>query len=868
MSPNNVPAPTFPGGLRPCTGTGQCETPQGEVGECVQEECLPLCQDQAGMNCGQYAGQCERQSAQITAACCKTCSLAAGNNECSNTAIGGSCVINHMHGTCTANGCVSSTSQCGGQVCTAPACHSPTCALNACGVTKLPDGTNCGGINECYDGSCLLPGGGAAGGSCVFSSDCTAITEECRDSACHYGRCVAAFVSNSLRRTCGQMREGTCVDGRCEGSTAECMNLVDNTPCADGRCVGGICQSTYCPEGGSCMTSTNVPGVCRSGNCEETGPCSRYDMCSGCQSVRHTDGVTWTSLRIACTYDNYYGECYGDSGPCRVQLPTTTNTGTQPVWGGTNSVYGTPPPTVQQQEGVQWKIRRSLLSSTEADAGLCIDNNATSECSSLAGKNQWLQFQLGMILPVGVIKIRNSPSWCGQRMVCGERCGNVTCASNPGFEIRVGTQPCVVGSTCNVNPICATYSDNTGETPTTTVICRPAAEQATDRKGSVQQSSDVFGNYMQVVLVDAGSTTDNRKLNMAEGEVYAPVGWTPERAAASGYGSEVGANSAVATPPPYVQSSLKPPTQASTDKSSVVVVILIAVSLLFCICVALYLRFVRKERWWFIRSIMFAAGILRVFDWVSDVLFFLFLSAIEDLGEVNNYSIACMIIIVVNLSVECMRLGWAILGRFKHEPFFWVGSLVVLVFQIPGFLLCEPSRLSTYTYDSRMRDRWDWVTHMSEDVPQITLAIIYGSMRSFSATSILTLSVSCAALLGSAILKFRRKYMRMEFTERALEMAELKANTDCTIRAPHPVGMPTLNWIEPKRKLAPSEELTDGSYSYSYAPEKGEYSSTSYDYTYDSSSLPAPHKSLYPEYEVKGSRPPKSQFLYPESVAH
>eukprot|EP01060_Flectonema_neradi_P021543 TRINITY_DN2925_c2_g1_i1.p1 TRINITY_DN2925_c2_g1~~TRINITY_DN2925_c2_g1_i1.p1 ORF type:complete len:1268 (+),score=208.17 TRINITY_DN2925_c2_g1_i1:120-3806(+) len=870
IAPGNVPAPTFSGGSQMCSGDGnRCETSDGEVGECWQSVCHPLCQDEPGMNCGQYVGKCDQYPSSITDKCCKTCSYATSSNDCSNDKIGEGCIIDHKQGICTAFGCTVSQTSCGGQVCTAPTCHSPICLSNTCDVTKLPDGTNCGGEYECSDGRCLLPGGGAVGETCVTSSDCSAITESCRDNVCHYGRCVASFVSNSAMRSCGSTNEGVCVDGVCEGATSECMNQPDSTPCSDGKCVGGYCKSSYCPEGSNCVTEYNEGGVCRSGYCEPTGPCTRYDMCSGCQSVKHTDQVSWTSLRLPCVYDNYHYMCYGDSGPCRSEPPSSSNNVPQPIWGGTNSVYGTPPtPNSQLSTGVQWRVRRSLLSSIEADAGFCIDNNATSECASKAGKNQWLQFELGMVLPVGVIKIRNSPSWCGQRMVCGEKCGNVTCSANPGFEIRVGTQPCVAGSECKVNPVCATYTDNTGESPITTVTCNSGSGTAADRKGEVQQSQEVYGNYMQVVLVDTDSPNENRKLNMAEGEVFAPDGWTAQRAQEAGYGGEVGANEAVVTEPPYVQSSFKPPTQSSTDKSSIIVVILMGVSLFFCLCVAAYLRYVRKERTWFIRSVMFAAGILRVFDWVSDILFFLFLSAIEDLGEVNNYSIACMIIIGCNLAVECMRLGWAILGRFEHEPFFWTGSLVVLIFQIPGFLFCEPSRLSTYTYDSRMRDRWDWLTHLSEDVPQIILAIIYGVMRSFSATSILTLSVSCAALFGSAVLKVRRKYMRMEFTERALEMTAMKGNSDCRIRAPHPSGMPILDWIPPRRKLSPGDVSVDESYSYS--PEKEFTTDDTYDYsesyTYESS-LPPPHKALYPnsDYEFKTHQQP-SQSMYPDSA--
>eukprot|EP01064_Diplonema_japonicum_P001698 TRINITY_DN11127_c0_g1_i2.p1 TRINITY_DN11127_c0_g1~~TRINITY_DN11127_c0_g1_i2.p1 ORF type:complete len:748 (+),score=70.61 TRINITY_DN11127_c0_g1_i2:1195-3438(+) len=719
--------------------------------------------------------------------------------------------------------CVATVTTCKGLPCTAPACHKAVCA-SACTVLQLADGTACGGGRLCKQGSCS-EGTGGVGAVCSTSDSCQVSASTCNVNICNNQRCKLAAVANGT--TCGlSTKDGFCWDGVCVGSSQGCVGVLDNTACPIGICKGGYCQEQECIEGSPC--GANRDKVCKVGTCTTPVACSAEDHCRGCNAVQSLNQSTWNILVVPCWLDSHTRLCKGTTGLCRTQRPTSTLPPTDKPYGGPNSAYGTQPPS-QNAIGVKWKIQRADLSSTLENASRCIDGNIATTCRSLASwQATWFQLDLGVPLQVGMVRLHNVGGWCAQKLVCGYECGNLTCAENPGFMMRVGNTGCTPGEPCTGNRVCSVLKQNTGEFEVVDIWCRSTSAVQVETAHVLQSTNNtVVGRYVQIGLVEADHM---RQVHIADVEVFAPQEMSYDKAMQL-YPNNVGQTDS----PSYdgVESkSFKPPSQATTNANSIVVGACLVGSLFIVACVGFVLRAREVEQWW-LRTLMVGTGVLRVYDWVSDLMFWLYVSAIPDLGEVNSYSIAVLVVMAVNSMVEFSRVGWAAYGTFKGEPFFWVGSQVVLLLQIPAVLRVDISYLSSLTYHSRMRDRWDWLTHLTEDVPQIVIATVYIIMRELNVTSVMTLSISVMALVGSAVLKLRRKFMRHGYHKERKLQIEAGSSKQPNIY-PNPKGLPELNFMPPQgRQGMPTKSLeyvnplpprdvksassyTDYDYSYSY----------------------------------------------------
>eukprot|EP00756_Hemistasia_phaeocysticola_P058124 Hpha_TRINITY_DN34737_c0_g1::TRINITY_DN34737_c0_g1_i1::g.177925::m.177925 len=473
------------------------------------------------------------------------------------------------------------------------------------------------------------------------------------------------------------------------------------------------------------------------------------------------EGSVVTTFTITCEEKHYCSPQQGGgfcvNAKCQLEPMEGRDNGTIP-----SAVMGTAapftpakppsgPPPDRPSSGVEWRIRSATLTDPVQGwiGGQCCDGREDTGCASAPRRTPWFQIDLGYPLPVGQVTVVNPPGGCGQRLVCGEVCGDTTCHPNPGVEIRVGDQQCFnFSGDCTSNPVVGLHTENALEM----------------RHVHINIENGTRGRF--VVLRFPGG---RRQVHLQEVTVRAP----PEMPAEMGmttYGEDYVSDMDAS----YVQqmndpeggntARLRPPDQSSTNDMSLVLLIVFAglVALTGVVAIVLWCRDKHgEESTWFVRTTLFAQGLVKIYDWLTDVMFFIYVSALPDLGEVNNYSVVAMVILVFNFGVECCKIGWVVNGACSgKEPFVWVGMTHVLVLQLPAAIKVPVREVRGNSYAQQMRDRWAWLMHLTEDVPEISLTLVYMINRDTGLTSVASFSISMGSLLFSACIKVWRKVKR------------------------------------------------------------------------------------------------------------
>jgi hypothetical protein len=306
----------------------------------------------------------DNECAVQSASTCGTTGACNGSGACSlhpsgTTCNGAVCVGNTLHFTDTCNGsgmCIDNGSQaCGNYVCKVGAACPTTCTgdadctsgnycnvSNQC-VTKLPDGSACGGNNQCQNNACV--DGVCCNGSC--GGLCQACSASKKGSGAN-GVCGPVMSGTDPDNECATQAANTCgTTGVCNGAGA-CQLYSSATQCASQTCSNGVqtsartcdgagtcssgstmpCGTYACNAGGTaCLTSCNGPSDCAAGNfCNNMNQCvgKKPDgqPCGGdgeCTNDHCVDGVccntTCTGLCQSCLAANKTSGADGVCGP-------------------------------------------------------------------------------------------------------------------------------------------------------------------------------------------------------------------------------------------------------------------------------------------------------------------------------------------------------------------------------------------------------------------------------------------------------------------------------------------------------------------------------------------------------------------------
>ena len=373
-----------------------CESYPNSTSVCVNNECLPKCNDGWASCDADPTTGCETDihSIENCGACGVLCTLPNATEQCDQ----GTCgidVCDNLWGDCNNNesdGCetnLRTLEDCGscGNPCslTNPTCASGTCIIDNCPAgsancngdqttceTNITTTANCGGCGSACTGpnvqdwSCDVVGGVR---TCVIVT-CAAGWENC-DNVDANGCEVNRLVSVDNCGQCGGVCAGTntqsraCINGLCDptcnsgyedcngpepgisdngcetvvssdvNACGSCTNVC-NLPHANEVCQSGNCGIQSCESGwGNC--DSNVPNGC------ETNLLTSPTHCGSCTNVCSSAGGTPTcnngSCNISCAAGR--GNCDGDaSNGCETDLTTVTNCGA--CGKVCSSVHGTP----------------------------------------------------------------------------------------------------------------------------------------------------------------------------------------------------------------------------------------------------------------------------------------------------------------------------------------------------------------------------------------------------------------------------------------------------------------------------------------------------------------------------------------------
>lgn len=204
---------------------------------------------------------------------------------------------------------------------------------NVC-VPKLPQGTACGGNDECQNGNCV-------DGFCC-SSTCNGTCEGCSEALTGMPDGTCSFIDTATDPK-NQCAGGPCKTGNCTGTSAACGNEMAGSTCGATTCSNGSESTPTCDANGACNQTattscnghicngnacdTNCGGqdnqclsafYCSSGACladkMQGGTCVRNEMCTG--NVNCVDGFCCNSACSALCQACSAAKNGGTDGTC------------------------------------------------------------------------------------------------------------------------------------------------------------------------------------------------------------------------------------------------------------------------------------------------------------------------------------------------------------------------------------------------------------------------------------------------------------------------------------------------------------------------------------------------------------------------
>lgn len=183
-------------------------------------------------------------------------------------------------------------------------CSKDSCLKGECISDVQPDKTPCGGVGQCWQGSCC--------GGCIDKND-----------QCQSGTATTSCGKSSINGLvgCNDCTDGepVCTNDSCNAA-GNCVNTAvgDNTPCADStKCNGDeVCKSGVCK--GPASFSCDDNNVCTAESCDAVNGCAHQKLtgtscadvnkCNGDETCNNGSCAAGTPLNCndnnPCTIDN------------------------------------------------------------------------------------------------------------------------------------------------------------------------------------------------------------------------------------------------------------------------------------------------------------------------------------------------------------------------------------------------------------------------------------------------------------------------------------------------------------------------------------------------------------------------------------